>query len=362
MSVKFKKNEVKCDIGSYLHYWRGLKKSGKTTLFYDLIRQQYGNLNNGLLISVGDEIGYQALDGLVYVETPDWDSLIDVIDELVDNKDENEFKLVALDTVDELVKLAMEQVKTLHRQTHGGERKEFNACFGGYGAPRQKVTELIDEQIARLRRAGYGIVFIGHTKLRDIKEKSGEEYQQLTSNLSADYDGIFANKADIVMTIVVEKEIDENKHIAGTNRYMYFRSDGFVDAGGRFADIPERVEYGAENYIKAFEQGVKGAIGDKVTDKKLETRRKKEVKEREEKAEEFVTKEKEKKESEKRNREIVAAIQEADSDLQKKVSGEIKKLTKEYGVAKLSDLIYSAPTEKMEKLFAIISEEPPFEE
>jgi len=71
-----------------------------------------------------------------------------------------------------------------------------------------------------------GIVIIGHTKLKDVKEKNGDEYQQLTSNLNADYDGIFANKADIVMTIAVEKNIDEAKRIKGTTRYMWFRTDG----------------------------------------------------------------------------------------------------------------------------------------
>lgn len=53
-----------------------------------------------------------------------------------------------------------------------------------------------------------------------VKEKNGDEYQQLTSNLSADYDGIFANKADIVMTIAVEKNIDENKHVQGSYTFL----------------------------------------------------------------------------------------------------------------------------------------------
>lgn len=356
---KFKKNEVKCDIGSYMHYWRGLKKSGKTTLFYDLIKAQYGDLNKGLLISVGDEIGYQALDGLVYAEAPTWDELIEVIDELVENKSENEFELVAIDTVDEAVKLAMEEVKAIHRRTHNGERKEFNACLGGYGAPRQKVTELLDEQIARLRRAGYGVVFIGHTRLKDIKEKNGDEYQQLTSNLSADYDGIFANKADIVMTIVVEKEIDENKHISGTNRFMYFRSDGFVDAGGRFANMPERIEYGAKNYLMAFEQGVKGAMNTELSDKKFETKRKAEVEERKEKGAAYAVDAEANKINVSRNKEIIDAIKKASGNA--KLKEIIRPKLKEYGASSYADL-ENVPTAKMEQLYALVTNEVPFEE
>lgn len=342
----FKTNQVKCDIGSYIHYWRGLKKSGKTSLFYYLVLKQYGDLSKGLLIAIGDEIGYQALDNLMYAETPTWKDFIDVITELVENKNENEFEIVGLDTADELVKLAKEEVKRLHKKAKG-VAAEFNACFGGYGQPRDKVVELIDEQLARLRKAGYGIVIIGHTKIRDVKEKNGDEYQQLTSNLSADYDGIFANKADIVMTIMVEKDIDENKHINGTTRYMYFRSDGFVDAGGRFNNMPERLEYGAENYIKAFEEGVKGAIKGKITDKEIENRKKAEVEERVKKATEFSKSVKENKIDEDRNEELKSLIQESLTD--EKMPAFKAKLA-EYGIRNLKD-VSEIPTANLEDLY-----------
>lgn len=329
----FKKNEVKCDIGSYIHYWRGVKKSGKTTLFYDLVKEQYNDINKGLLISIGDEIGYQALDGLIYAEAPDWSSLEEIITELVENKEDNEFEVIGLDTVDEWVKLAKEEVRRIHKKQKG-QAAEFNACLGGYGAPRDKVVELIDDQLARLRRAGYGLIEIGHTKIRDIVQKNGDAYQQLTSNLSSDYDGIFANKADIVMTISVEKDIDENKHINGVDRYMYFRSDGFVDAGGRFAEMPERIEYGAKNYINAFEQGVKGAIAGKVTDKEINKRKETEIADRKEKASEFSKSVKANKVNPERNEELIAILNEkfkAASDEKKNEFKELKaKLAPEY--------------------------------
>lgn len=291
--AKYKKNTVKLDIGSYIHYWRGIKKSGKTTLFYNLLMEQYGTLDAGLLISVGEEIGFYALDGIIYVEVPTWEDLIELVDDLVENKADNNFKFLGIDTVDELVKLAKEEVKRLHKKAKG-VAAEFNACLGGYGAPRDKVIELIDEQLARLRRAGYGLALIGHTKLRDVKEKNGDEYQQLTSNLSSDYDGIFANKADIVMTIAVEKNIDEHKRIEGTTRYMYFRTDGFIDAGGRFDQMPERVEYGARNYIEAFEQGVRGAMKtNKLTEEQIAQKRAEEVQARENVAADFANESKE---------------------------------------------------------------------
>ena len=194
--------------------------------------------------------------------------------------------------------------------------------------------------------------------MRDIQEKNGDSYQQLTSNLSADYDGIFANKADIVMTIVIEKNIDENKHINGTERYMYFRSDGFVDAGGRFGNMPEKVEYGAKNYIEAFEAGVKGAIKGKVTDKEIEKRKKKEVEERTEAANEYSKEEKANKVKDDRNAELVASITSSFKVADKDTKDKFKALRKELApdVSTIDELV-DLPTEIVEKLLAVFNEE-----
>ena len=337
--MKYQTNQVKCDIGSYIHYWRGIKKSGKTTLFYELVKKQYGDLNKGLLIAIGSEIGYQALDGLVYVETPTWADLLEVVEDLVENKADNEFKVIGLDTADEMIKLAKQEVIRLNKKKTGNIA-EFNACLGGYGAPRDKVNELVDDVLARLRSAGYGLVIIGHTKIKDVHEKNGDTYQKLGSNLNEDFDNIFANKADIIMVIYSEKEIDENKHISDVQRYMYFRTDGFVDAGGRFTNIPAKVPYGADNYIAAFEQAVKGAINGDVSDKEIAKRKKKEVEERDKAAEEFVKEVKKAKADEdlESNRQsyldiISTNFPSADKDLKDKA----KAMLKDAGASKFSD-------------------------
>jgi hypothetical protein len=276
----WKKNEVSVDIAHYRHYWRAPKKWGKTTLFANLIMELYGNMDKGLLVSCGNERGYSALDGLVYVDCPDWNSIAELADELVENKDDNNFAILGFDTVDELVSMAQKEVIRLDfRKT--GEKHEFNACFGGYGAGRRKVEELINSLITRLGDSGYCLIFIGHTKIRDVKEKNGDEYQMLTSNLSSDYDGIFANKCDICMMGIIEKEIDGG-FVQGAERFMVFRGDGYVDAGGRFADINDRVEVSAKNYIKTVTDAIKKSIkSHDVTDEYIEKKLKQEQKERE---------------------------------------------------------------------------------
>lgn len=262
MARQYKTNEVKVDLANYRHYWRGVKKIGKTTLFKDFILKLYGDLSYGLLLEIGNEEGQKAIDGVVYDIVPDWSTLNEIVDDLIENKDENNFKFIAFDTVDELIKIGQKEIVRLDYRK-SGERHEFNACFGGYGAPREKLVTLIDDIMTRLARANYGLVWIGHTKYKTINEKSGDSYEQLTSNLNTDYDGIFANKADIVMMINAEREIEDGK-IVDTQRYMWFRGDGFVDAGGRFPDIEQKVEFSVDNYVRVVTEAIKKSITSRV--------------------------------------------------------------------------------------------------
>lgn len=334
MARQYKTNEVKVDLASYRHYWRGVKKAGKTTLFYQLMMKLYGDPSYGLELSVGNERGYKALDGMVYDEAPDWGTLMEITEDLIENKADNNFKFICFDTVDELVEIAKREVVRLdYRKT--GERHEFNACLGGYARPREKVTELINNLMTRLEDSGYGIIWIGHTKYRTVNEKNGDSYDMLTSNLSSDYDGIFANKADVVMMIDIEKDI-ENSFVQGTQRYMWFRGDGFVDAGGRFSQIEQKVEFSVDNYIKTVSDAIRAEIkSHKADDKYIAEKAKQEQREREEfyqankeklmnEEPEIDEYEKNAKECDELKAEIKAAITAADAETKKVLQAKLK--------------------------------------
>ena len=290
--MKYEVNIPKTDIGSFRHYWRGLRKIGKTSLFRDLVIEAYGHYKFGFLISPGNETGFHALANIMAHETPTWEDFVETIDDLVENKSDNEFKIIAIDTVDELISIASDKVLKIHFQRKGEKVYTLNSALGGYGAAHVMVQKLINDQIRRLESSGYGLVFISHTKIKDIKEKGSEEsYQQLTGNLESRFDGIFADKADIIATMATDKKIQDERLI-GSERFIYFRSDNFVDAGSRFPGIPERVPMSAEEYLKAFDIGVKSAFPNGISDKEIAKMRKQEEKDREEKAKEFTEKSK----------------------------------------------------------------------
>jgi hypothetical protein len=349
VSKLWKKNEVKVDIASYMHYIRGVKKVGKTTLFFDIVNKlSNGNMNKGLLISLGDEDGYKALEGLIVANGTNWTDFIEIVDDLVENKSDNDFEFLGLDTVDELFNIAIDEVLRLHKKKYNEKCETLNAAFGGYGAGRDKLKEIVREQIARLKGAGYGIFAIGHTKLRNVKEKGkNEEYQQLTTSLNFDYDSVIADKADIVATISIDKDIIDVQDIeiggkkkkvgsiGGVTRWIHFRDDNFnVDCGARFDNIVAKVELSAENYISAVEDAIKSSTKGK-TDKDIEKMKKKEIKEREEKAKKLV--EDGTKVNVKENEKLTEVIKNKFSEATDEAKEKAKEVMVEYGIKSFKD-------------------------
>lgn len=290
--MAIKKNVIKTNIGSYVHYIRGVKKSGKSTLFRDLVLLENNqDETKGLLISFGDEDGYKSLDKLQYEAVESWDmnenergerGFVQLVDDLVANNEEYGINMVCYDTIDKLIDIATKEVLKLSARETGKPCKSLNDAFGGYARGKERLSKIIQEQTARLKKIGLNPIVLGHTKYKDkTDEISGMEYSQLTSSLNSDLDAIFGDTAQMVTTISVDKIIEENR-IVGTQRIMHFRDDGLVDSGSRFPGLPEKAELSAQNYIDAFNQGVKSAYLTPVTDKEMVKIKQAEVKDNEE--------------------------------------------------------------------------------
>lgn len=274
---KVKKNEVILGFEDYCFLLRGEPKSGKSSLYADLIKEFYHDTSKGLLIPF--EKGYSAINDInVFpitilpktkidgVEKDGWDVFVSLVNELIETKDTNGIKMVCIDTVDEFMKVAIEKVKRLSVIETGKPCKSINDAFSGYGKGRERLGVIIKEQTQKLRNAGYGVMYIGHTKYKTLKTKYDEvEYSILGSNLSEDYDRMIANDADMIMMITNEPKIVKGE-IVGHERKLRLRSDGFYSAGSRFANVPETIECSAKAFIETFRNAVKSASG--ITDDK----------------------------------------------------------------------------------------------
>lgn len=126
-----KRHRVELDIKNYLQLCIGSKKIGKTGLTADLAREIYGDIEKLLIVSIGKEKAYEAIDNSIYEEPQDWTELIEIVDELIDNADSYDFDIVSFDTIDEIIPMAEAEVIRMHTRTYKEVPKSFNSCFGG---------------------------------------------------------------------------------------------------------------------------------------------------------------------------------------------------------------------------------------
>ena len=359
--MAFKMNTVRVDLCSYPAYVLvGQRGIGKTTLFRDIVLEEYGSPEYGLLISCGNESGYHALDNLQVEEVKEWTKeygypekeegvpedmwtrgLVEVIDDLVFNKSNYKIKVVCFDTLDELYPMAEQRVFYEHKKKKGAFPESLNSALGGYGAGQNRAVELVTEQIARLRNAGYGVFLIGHVKVKDkIDPVTGDVYEQYTNNLSNKYFGAIADNAQMVVNIVNELNIvggGDNKagRVSGSSRMMYFRDTGLIDAKSRFVGMPDKLPLSAKNFLEAFKMGVTNSQTVRMSEKEMKKQIEKEKKESEIQYQTAV-KQEEKSDTQRKEQLITDVKSAMKSVLLKKdatTTAELQKLLKEFDVS-----------------------------
>ena len=273
--VKPQINTIKADIANISIYLRSTKKFGKTTLFRDVILEKYGDPSYGLLVGCGAEVGYKLLDNLNYVQVTSWEDLVELKKWLIEtNGVEHHIKIVAFDTGDELVLLADKKTIAISNKENPQKPcRSIKAAMGGYTAgEKYSANNLIKPYLSDLQQHGFATWVIAHTKLKTIKDKGALEedgYQQLTSNLSADYEAAFGDVFDVCLTGVIDRTLetkqvgnDKKNVVTDTERRLYFRGTPMIDAGGRFASgtVPEYMVFDKDNmaadFIKIVEDGM----------------------------------------------------------------------------------------------------------
>ena len=330
-------NKTKTDIQSLTIYLRSVKKWGKSTLFRDLILEKYGDAEKGLLIGVGAEAGYNILDNLNVTQVESFKDLKELKKWLINEKGkEHDIRMIAFDVVEELIPLVEAEVIRMSN-VEGKPCTTFNGAYGGYGEPRKKLQKLLKDYFVDLRKAGFGIFCIGHTKVKNVKEKGDETegYNILTSTLSNDNESIFADIFDCVLTGTIEKTIDSKK-ITGEERRLYMRGNGYVDAGCRFApdSVPEFIVYEgnfARKFIDTLEEGLRKSKTNPVSKEEFKKEQAKEVKELENKLPDQPEEEQEPKLNK------VEAVNTIKANISKLNFADVQNIMKKYGFANFNN-------------------------
>lgn len=357
--MAIKRNKVKVDLASYPHYiLMGEPKVGKTYTMYELAKLEY-SLDEMLLISCGSEQGYKSLADIQYEEVLKFSKkedsngdrgFVQVVDDLVKNHKELGIKMVVIDTLDTLFDIATEHVMEESRRQTGKVSKSLNDCFGGYMRGRDRLLELVMNEIHKLDRLPIALFILGHTKYKGKKDTlTNDEYEQLTTNLRFDFYSPVSNSAQMIVNLATERVIEDGVQV-DAKRYMYFTSNGLVDCGSRFEDLPEKLELSAENFMKAFRTGVENSLKKSDIKHNVEELRKEEKKEQELEAKQVQQEvEQQEKEEEK------VSLDELKSQLKDKLkTTENKNIVKDYMKEKGVKSVASLDAEQLTEVLTLL--------
>lgn len=141
---KVKTNEVKFGLENYVFLIRSAPKLGKTSLYASLVKEMYGDITKGLLIPF--EKGYSAINDVnvfPHTITPEmviddesytgWEVFTGLVDELCN---QDHIKFIAIDTVDEFINVASEEVCRLSRIKTKKPCDSIDSSFGGFARGR----------------------------------------------------------------------------------------------------------------------------------------------------------------------------------------------------------------------------------
>lgn len=285
-----KKNHVNLDPLAYNICLLGESKVGKTTLIKEVCEKLAGE-DGYLFLECGLERGADAIEGINYINCPEWNmdydeltnsaGFADVCEDIIENKtsEYSNLKAVVIDTYDHLITIAEEESIRLFnkdcRESGHPEKcvKTVNGAWGGFGRGEKKAMELMFDMIGDLRKVGVSAIVIGHVKTKDISDVvSGESYQILTSDQQQNYFNALKKNLHFLGLAYIDRELVKEKtgrknavtkkdevvtKVSGETRKIKFRDDSYaVDSGSRFADIVPEIDMNADEFIKALTDAI----------------------------------------------------------------------------------------------------------
>src|SRR5690606_4911557 len=165
--------------------------------------------------------------------------------------------------------------------------KKFEAINDlAYGKGYELLDNTISEQLQKLDKAGFTLIYITHDKDRQFETREGLKYDKTTLSLSGRVRDLILNQVDFIVFVELGKELE--KGVAVDKRYIYFRGDSGLEAGSRFKHVPNRIEYSYADFINTVEEAILQEYGGDT--KAVEKAKKEQNKAKEDKAKEFVDK------------------------------------------------------------------------
>ena len=372
-----KKNEVKIDPFLYNIGLIGEGGVGKTTTVYEMCQSHLGD-DGYLFVECGREEGADAINGINYINCPEWNAEYDelnnsvgfaqLVEDIVENKDEEypNLKVVVIDTFDQLRKIVEPEIIRLHNKQHPDKRvNSIKAAFGGFMSGDDMADDIVIDKLWELKKVGVQFIAIGHVKNREITDPTTNDvYTQLTTDMSMRTFNKLKTKLHFLGVASVDREIVKQQKgkkdanvIKSEARKITFRDDSYaIDSKSRFADIASECALDGEALYKTLCDAIEKEASKNGGDvKKMKKTQDAQAKEKAKAASEYSKNAKELKIDEEKNEGLVDEIKVKFSDLEEDAASEVKDLMKELGVKnfKAPDEI---PTKHLEQILNKINE------
>lgn len=265
-----KKNEVKIDPFNYNIGLLGESGVGKTTIIHEMCKS---HLPDGgyLFVECGKEDGADAIEGIPFVNCPEWSmdydedtnsvGFEDLIQDILDNKTTEypNLKVLVVDTYDQYRDIASTEVIRIHNKDNPEKRvKSLKAAMGGYMAGEDFCDDMMLEKLWSLKSVGVHFIVIGHLKQREVTDAvTGETYMQVTTDMPIRSFNKLKNKLHFLGVATIDREIvkerknaktkDTKNVVTGETRRITFRDDNYsIDSKSRFANIANQIEFSPE--------------------------------------------------------------------------------------------------------------------
>ena len=235
--MNLQKNKISRDLGSYMCYWYGNSKTGKSTLCSKL----YGDE----ALFVCTEKGYNALN-IYAVDLTSWNETNGLLRQLKDQNVKDKFKVIVIDTVDILYDLAISYIL------------KINACNDlsdkPFGKLYSEVDKIFNNFLLEITRLGYGLALIGHAKTQSKLAKKGKnevESDYTIPSLARRGYQIVANMVDNIFYVTIDYDEEGNRV-----RVLKTRETSEFFAGSRFKYLPETILLDADVLKEEMQKAV----------------------------------------------------------------------------------------------------------
>ena len=219
----------------------GQPKVGKTTLA--------AQFPKNLLLAF--EPGYNALNNAMVQPITRWAEFLTVINQLARPEVKEKFHTITIDTCDIAWDYCEKYICASNPKENGDTPKNLAEIPWGKGYDLCKKA--YDDAFRKIAMLGYGLVFISHEQIRNVKTEKGEEYQKIMPTLPERPKLIVNRMVDIIAYL--RESLEDGK------RYIYTRGNEKFEAGSRFPLMNPKIEMSYDNLVNelcsAIEQQAK---------------------------------------------------------------------------------------------------------